>query len=140
VKLPALLAAVLCAACSPTLVTRDAPSGFDFEGDFRLDTTIDGATLGSASYTGGQTIHVALTFASYAGSQGSGASIEVEAHGETSMFIAGPFCELQGCSGAGTPYREIEQAVVIWNLGSNAPVIQDQGTCETTAGSCAWSN
>ena len=137
-----VLVSIACVACSSTASSTDAyPSNFTFVGDFAIDPPIDSAMFGSANYVAGQTIHIELTYASYAASQGSSELIVVTASGVTATLSVGPFCDVQPCPNAGAPYHEDIQGTVEWSPGSSGPQIQDQGTCYTTTGvACGWIN
>jgi hypothetical protein len=109
----------------------DAPTAFAFTGDYALDATITSATVGSASYAGGDTIHVVLDFASYAASQGSGLAVLVVSGVQTGAFAITPQCP-SPCTHDVT--TEMLSANVTWS--TSGPIVTPiDGTCMTADGS-----
>ncbi|HEY1546181.1 MAG TPA: hypothetical protein VGG28_00105 [Kofleriaceae bacterium] len=122
-------------ACSSPAVAPDAPSGFSFTGDYTLEPNITSAAFGSAIYTGGQTIHVARTYASYAAAAGDHEVAAVTADGTTAALWIGPFCDPQFCTG--TLYSDVETDTVEW-AGSAGVWVQGDYSCASTSGvNCA---
>jgi hypothetical protein len=117
---------------SQSAVQPDAPSSFTFTADYILDSTITSANLGSASYSGGQTIHVDRTFASYAASQGSGLAVVVTSGTNTGAFAITPSCP-SGCTNASA---EMLDADVSWQGG--VIVTDESGSCDSPGNACGW--
>ena len=126
---------MVCAGCthaSPSAVQPDAASSFTFTADYVLDSTITSALVGSASYIGGQAIHVDLDFESYAASQGSGLAVLVTAGTDTGVFAIKPSCP-SGCTNASA---EMLDADVSWQNG--VIVTDESGSCDSPGNSCGW--
>jgi hypothetical protein len=129
---------VACAACSSSPATTppppDAPVPFTFTGDYKLDSTITSAQLGSASYASGATIHVELEFVSYAASQGSGLAVLIVSGMQTGAFAITPQCP-SPCSQ--DPSTETITATLSWV--ASGPELDDvEGSCVSGSNGCGW--
>jgi hypothetical protein len=131
----AVLIWIACAACAPAAPPRDAVStDFAFTGDYRLDATITAARFGSASYTGGQTLHIEQVYPSYEAAQSSGLAVAVASGSATGELAITPSCPA-ACAGA---TREQLTATVTWS-GSAGPIVTaSEGSCESPSGGCGW--
>ncbi|HEX4454208.1 MAG TPA: hypothetical protein VH143_25265 [Kofleriaceae bacterium] len=130
-----ILLVIACGACggsSPAPASDDAASSFTFTADYVLDSTITSASVGSASYSGGETIHISLEFTSYAASQGSGLPVLVVAGTETGAFAITPSCPV-GCTDASDERLDAE---VSWQGGV---IVTDlSGDCDSRSNVCGW--
>jgi hypothetical protein len=126
--------AFACAACSSSSApATDAPSGFEFIADYTLEPS-ESATSGSASYAGGETAHFDLVYASFAASGDSTTwpTLDVMAYGSAVTLTIGPMCV--DCPSP--PYREMDQATVIWNPSAVGPLLQGGIFCSVPTGAC----
>jgi hypothetical protein len=128
-----ILLVLVCGACdasSPSPASDAATS--TFTAAYMLDSTITTASVGSASYSGGQTIHVDLQFASYAASQGAGLTVLIVAGTQTGSYTITPNCP-PGCTNAS---GEMLDAEISWQGG----VIETDlgGGCDSPGNACGW--
>ncbi|HEY1815793.1 MAG TPA: hypothetical protein VGG74_25765 [Kofleriaceae bacterium] len=130
-----LAALVVTSGCgSPSPATRDAPTGFELVADYTLDPGIS-ARLGSASYVGGQTVHVDLTYPSFAADLTPSEWPVVQlASGETTANMT----ILPNCDDCPSPpYREHDEVTVIWTGGGEGGFLLQGGIyCQVPTGSC----
>jgi hypothetical protein len=127
---------VLMAACSsaPATTTPDATVPFTFTGDYKLDSTITSAQVGSASYASGDTIHVELELASYAAAQGSELAVLIVSGTQTGAFAITPQCP-SPCSQ--DPSTETITATLTWV--ASGPELDDfEGNCVSGSNGCGW--
>jgi hypothetical protein len=122
---------------------QDAPSGFEFVGEYALDPTIDAATFGSASYVGGQKIELDITYPSFevATEQASYQLLQLVSDRKTAAMTIGPSCTTTcGIMPIGVPYREVDQYTVIWNPPDAEPNPQGSFSCQTPTSDCGGTN
>jgi hypothetical protein len=129
---------VVSTACGgPNALAPDAPSGFEFVADYMLDPTIDTATLGSASYVGGQTVHVDLTYTSFdAAGSASPETLQLASGSKTAALTIGPSCPSTCAASQLIPYREVDEWTVIWNAPDAEPEPEGTISCETPTDNC----
>ncbi|HEY1546180.1 MAG TPA: hypothetical protein VGG28_00100 [Kofleriaceae bacterium] len=139
------LIALACVACSSPAVAPDAPTAdaataFTFVGDYMLDSTITSATLGSASYASGETIHEQLVFASYVAAQASPLVVDVTQGSASATFeIVAHNC-LGACANASS---EMVDATVSWGGSAGAIITDVGGSCAalgSDGGGCGWAD
>ena len=109
----------------------DAPSGFELVADYTLDPGIS-ATLGSASYVGGQTIHIDLTYASFAAAAtlNEWPVAQLSYGATTANMPIVPNCD--DCPSR--PYQEHDEVTVIGSTGGF--LLQGDIYCQVPTGSC----
>jgi hypothetical protein len=125
------VAFVACMACTgKTPSPPDAATSFMFTADYSLDSTITSATVGSASYASGQTIHFQMTYPSYTVAQGSAMTMTVTAGSDTGALTITPACpDSCGDALAVVSYS----ATVSWE---GQPIVTvDSGYCSMPGGS-----
>jgi hypothetical protein len=137
VRMRTVLLVMACSACgssspAPSTSSDAGVSSFTFTADYMLDSTITSASVGSASYTGGETIDVDLQFASYAAAHGSGLTVLIVAGTQTGSYTITPTCPM-GCTNASGERLDAE---ISWQGG----VIETDigGSCDSPGNACGW--
>lgn len=134
-----VLLVMVCSACGsssppPSPSTDAGTTSFTFTADYVLDSTITSASVGSASYIGGETIHVDLDFASYAAAQASGLAVLIIAGTQTGSYTITPSCPVECTNASG----ETLDAEISWQGG----VIETDlsGSCDSPGIACGWAS
>ena len=74
----------------PDVIAARCVDELTFTADYALDSTITSASVGSASYASGQTVHFELTYPSYGAAQGSATTMTIAAGSATGSVTITP--------------------------------------------------